>query len=84
MGERWHKLLSPGEILNVVDYETESISRIVQVIETDFVPFESISEDMLIYETSGASNKEQLLAEMQDTYEDFDPNGFVSVVTFSV
>ena len=53
MGDKWHNLLSPGEMLNIVDYETESISRQIQVIQTDYVPFESIDEDMLVYETSG-------------------------------
>ena len=84
MGDRWHKLLSPGEMLNIIDYETESISRTAEVIHTDYVPFESISEDVLIYETSGVKTKDQLLTKMESTYKDFDSKGFVSVVTFSV
>ena len=84
MGDKWHLSLTPGDIVNVIDYETESVSRTVKIIGTKYVPFENIEPCLLEYETSIFSTKDEILNEMKLTYNNFDSKDFVSVVTFSV
>lgn len=85
LGDKWSKNLKTGDIIDVVDVETESICRKVKVTNVETFVFDDLSEDIIKMDHNiCCKTKDGLRSELSKIYDKFTPDSIVSVVTFMV
>lgn len=83
-GGKWSSVKS-GEILALIDAETESFSRTGKVLGTETMKFDTIPEEMLVMSSNpDCKTKKGLLNNMRSIYNDFEPEEDITVIFFEV
>lgn len=84
-GDRWFNMVRPGEQVEFVDFETESVSRTGKILGTEKMRFDKIPEEMLTMSSNPeCKTKDGLLNNMRSIYEEFQPEEDVTVIFFEV
>lgn len=84
LGDKWSSL-SPGDVVEVVDVETESICRKINVLNVETMMYKDLPEDILHLEHNVCcKTKEGLTSELSKIYQTFNPEtDLVSIIAFS-